>query len=143
MLFFNSCHDIQNSAFFDTYIVDALFHHQWAQQILAGDIFSLEQGDVLYKPPFYPYFMAGVAFFSGSSHFALRFIQVVLGSINCVFVYLIAAQYFSRKSSVIASLIYSFYFVTIYYDAEIEIPCVAIFLTLFSFYLIKNFVFIS
>ena len=128
----------RDSAFFDTYIVDALFHHEWAQQILAGDIFSLQQVDVLYKPPFYPYFMAGVTLLSGSSYFAPRLIQIVLGSFNCVFVYLIAAKYFSRKSSVIALLIYSFYFVTIYFDAEIEIPCVAIFLTLFSFYLIKQ-----
>ncbi len=128
----------QNSAFFDTYIVDASFHHKWAQQILAGDIFSLQQGDVLYKPPFYPYFMAGITLLTGSDYFAPRFIQIVLGSFNCVFVYLIAARYFSRKSSVIASLIYSFYFVTIYFDVEIEIPCVAIFLTLFSFYLIKQ-----
>jgi tetratricopeptide (TPR) repeat protein len=115
-----------------------LFHHKWAQQILAGDIFSLQQGDVLYKPPFYPYFMAVVTLLSGSSYFAPRFIQIVLGSFNCVFVYLIAARYFSRKSSVIAWLIYSFYFVTIYFDVEIEIPCVAIFFTLFSFYLIKQ-----
>ena len=129
--------DYQKSPFFDEPVVDAQFHQEWALDITQGDIFSLKQGDVLYKPPFYPYFMALIFSICRGSIFALHFVQIILGSCNVVLIYLIAAKYFPRKASVPAALIYSLYFAAIFFDAEIEIPTLAIFLTLFCFYLLK------
>ena len=69
--------DFQKSPFFDEPVVDAQFHQEWVLDITQGDIFSLKQGDVLYKPPFYPYFMALIYFISQGSIFALHFVQII------------------------------------------------------------------
>lgn len=130
--------DYQGSPFFHSPIVDAQFHDNWAKDIVEGDIFSLKQGEVLYKAPLYPYFMASVYCIFGHNFFILRTIQILIGSLSCSILFLIALYYTNHRYAVIGALLYSLYFVSIYFDNEIEIPCIGIFLTLLSFLLVKK-----
>jgi hypothetical protein len=128
--------DYQKLPFSQTPIVDAEFHDRWAQQILAGDLFSLKQGELLYKAPLYPYFMALIYLVFGHNYTALMLIQIVLGGLSCCLIYLLARAWFPRLPAILASAFYGLYFVAVATDVTMEIPALAIFLTLLSFQLL-------
>jgi tetratricopeptide (TPR) repeat protein/4-amino-4-deoxy-L-arabinose transferase-like glycosyltransferase len=124
------------SPFFQVHIADALYHEQWARRILGGDIFSLRMPGVLYKAPLYPYFLAFSYLFSGNSNFFPMFLQVLMTAFSCLLLFLIGKSYFSARAAFVGALITCFYFPSVYFSAEMEIPALAIFLTLLSFYLL-------
>jgi tetratricopeptide (TPR) repeat protein len=124
------------SPFFQVHIADALFHDEWAQRILGGDIFSLKMPGVLYKAPLYPYFLAFGYLLSGKSSFLPMLLQVVMTAVSCLILFLLGKRYFGARAGLVGALIYCFYFPSIYFAAEMEIPAVAIFLTLLSFHLV-------
>jgi len=126
--------DYQKLPFSRTPIVDAEFHDRWAQEILAGDIFSIKQGELLYKAPLYPYFLALIYLIFGHSTAAVELVQILLGGLSCGLVYLIARSYFPRLAATLAAAFYGLYFVAVSTDVTMEIPALAIFLTLLSFY---------
>jgi len=95
--------DYQGSPFFHSPIVDAQFHDNWAQDIVEGDIFSLKQGEVLYKAPLYPYFMAFVYWIFGHNFFILRTIQILIGSLSCSILFLIGLHYTKRRYAFIGA----------------------------------------
>lgn len=128
--------DYRTLPFSETPIVDAEFHDRWAQQILAGDIFSVKQGELLYKAPLYPYFLALIYLIFGHSTVAVQLVQILLGGLSCCLVYLIARCYFPRLAATLAAAFYGLYFVAVATDVTMEIPALAIFLTLMSFYLL-------
>jgi tetratricopeptide (TPR) repeat protein len=128
--------DYSHSPFFQVPIADALYHEEWAKRILDGDIFSLKMQGVLYKAPLYPYFIALGYLISGNSHFFLMLIQVALTAGSCLLLFLIGKRYFGAAAALIGALAYNFYFPSVYFSTEMEIPAVAICLTLLSFYLL-------
>ena len=101
--------DYRESPFFHSPIVDAQFHDNWAKDIVDGDIFSLKQGEVLYKAPLYPYFMASVYWIFGHNFLALRTIQILVGSLSCSLLFLIALHYTKHRYALIGALLYCLY----------------------------------
>jgi tetratricopeptide (TPR) repeat protein len=128
--------DCSSSPFFQVPIADALFHEEWAQRILDGDIFSLRMDGVLYKPPLYPYFVALTHLALGNGHFPLAFLQVVMTSASCLLLFLIGRRYFGPWAAFAGAMIDCWYFPSVYFATEMEIPALAVFLTLLSFYLL-------
>jgi tetratricopeptide (TPR) repeat protein len=124
------------SPFFQAHVADALFHEQWAERILGGDLFSLRMPGVLYKAPLYPYFLAASYWLSGKSSFFAMFLQVGMSATSCLLLYLIGRTYFGRWAALVGAMLYCFYFPSIYFSAEMELPALAIFLTLLSYYLL-------
>jgi tetratricopeptide (TPR) repeat protein len=124
------------SPFFQVHIADALFHEDWAKRILGGDIFSLRMQGVLYKAPLYPYFLALAYWMSGTSNFVVMFLQVIMTALSCLLLFLIGKRYFGVSAGLVGALVYGFYFPSLYFSTEMEIPAIAIFLTLLSFYLL-------
>lgn len=124
------------SPFFQVHIADALYHEQWARRILDGDLFSRKLQWALYKPPLYPYFIALSYLLSGKSNFLPMFLQVLMTAFSCLLLFVIGKRYFSALASFVGALIYSFYFPSVYFSTEMEVPAVAIFLTLLSFTLL-------
>ena len=124
------------SPFFQVHIADALYHEEWARRILDGDIFSLKMHGVLYKPPLYPYFLAFSYLLSGTGNFVPMFLQVIMTAFSCLLLFLIGKRYFNAPAGFIGAMLYGFYFPSVYFSTEMEIPAVAIFLTLLSFYLL-------
>jgi tetratricopeptide (TPR) repeat protein len=125
-----------HSPFFQVHIADALYHEQWARRILEGDLFSLRMPGVLYKAPLYPYFLAFSYLLSGKSNFLPMLLQVVMSAFSCLLLFLIGKRYVGAGAAFIGALGYCLYFPSVYFSAEMEIPAVAIFLTLLSFYLL-------
>jgi Tfp pilus assembly protein PilF/4-amino-4-deoxy-L-arabinose transferase-like glycosyltransferase len=126
------------SPFFQVHIADALFHEQWAERIRGGDIFSLRMPGVLYKAPLYPYFLAASFGLSGGSSFFAMLLQVGLSAASCLLLFAIGQRYFGRWSALVGAALYCLYFPSIYFSAEMEIPALAIFLTLFAYYLLME-----
>jgi tetratricopeptide (TPR) repeat protein len=125
-----------SSPFFQVHVADALYHEDWARRILGGDIFSLKIHGALYKAPLYPYFLALGYRLSGTSNFLPMLLQVIMAALSCLLLFLIGKRYFSASAACVGALIYNFYFPAVYFSTEMEIPTLAIFLTLLSFYLL-------
>lgn len=124
------------SPFFQVHVADALYHEQWADRILGGDVFSLRMPGVFYKAPLYPYFLAGSYGLSGKSSFFVMFLQVVMGSASCLLLFLLGKRCFGSWAALVGAMLYVLYYPAIYFTAEMEIPTLAIFLTLLSYYLL-------
>jgi tetratricopeptide (TPR) repeat protein len=118
---------MRSSIFFDAPMMDAQYHDQWAQAIIAGKDFT---GGVFFRAPLYPYFLALVYRVFGHDYLAARLVQFLIGSFSCVLVYFLAKRIFNRRTAVIAGVAASLYGVLIYFDGELLIPVLLVFLDL-------------
>ena len=118
---------IKSSPMFDTLIMDSEYHDQWARMILQGEDFS--EG-AFFRAPLYAYFLAFVYKIFGAGHFQVRLIQLLLGAVSCVLVYLLGRRVFNRRIAIIAALLASLNGVMIYFDGELLIPVLLVFLDL-------------
>ncbi len=118
---------IKGSPMFDTLMMDAEYHDQWASSILQGEDFT--EG-VFFRAPLYPYFLAFVYKIFGHNHFPARLIQLLLGSLSCVLVYLLGRKIFDKRTAVIAAFLASLNGVLIYFEGELLIPVLLVFLDL-------------
>ncbi|MDH3215282.1 MAG: glycosyltransferase family 39 protein [Candidatus Krumholzibacteria bacterium] len=114
----------QNPLFYDP-ILDSRFHHEWASEILAGNFWG---DDVFFRAPLYPYFLALLHKISGSSIAFAVFVQHVLGSLSCVFVYFLCRQFFAWSVSLAAGLLAALYWPFIYFEGDLLIVSLVVFL---------------
>ena len=88
-----------NSIFADYLILDMQDYNEWALRISQGQLI----GDAAFDGmPFYPYFLGFVYSLAGPSLFAIRFLQIILGSLSCVLVFIIARRLFNATAGIIA-----------------------------------------
>jgi tetratricopeptide (TPR) repeat protein len=104
---------------------DGRTYDEWAQRIAAGD--WLGQG-VFYQAPLYPYFLGVLQLFVGHNLWFIRFIQIVIGSVSCVLIFLAAEKLFSRAAAISAGLLLAFYAPAIFFDAVIDKSVLDVFL---------------
>ncbi len=128
-------YQIQNSPFLNYPQIDALWHHLWAKSIASGNILGDE---VFFRAPLYPYFLGLIYSIFGEGPIAPRIIQSILGSLSCVLIYLIALRLFNRRTALMAGIIAAIYSVLIYFDNELLITSLFVFLVLLFFYLSIN-----
>ena len=126
---------IKLNPYFDTPQIDALWHHDWAKGIAAGEWVGRE---VFFRGPLYPYFLGIWYALFGESFYLPRLIQIIIGSLSCVLIFLLAKKLFNRTTGIIASVIACFYAPLIYFDAELLIPVLLIFLNLSLFLLLLS-----
>jgi tetratricopeptide (TPR) repeat protein len=129
---------LSRSPLFQGHVADALYHEDWARRILEGDLFSLRMNGVLYKAPLYPYFLALGTWLSGSSNFLPMLLQVGMMAGSCVLLFLIARRTLGTAAAFIGALVFCWYFPSVYFSTEMEIPALAIFLTLLSYCLLVS-----
>ncbi len=110
---------------------DSLQYHHLAISILRNGIIGSEP---FYHPPLFQYYLALIYNIFGINLFCARIIQIVLGSINILLIYLVTRQYFDRTVAMVASFIAAVYPMFIFYDGEILIPTVLIFLVLLGIF---------
>jgi 4-amino-4-deoxy-L-arabinose transferase-like glycosyltransferase/Tfp pilus assembly protein PilF len=118
---------MRGSIFFDAPMMDAQYHDQWAQAIVAGKDFT---GGVFFRAPLYPYFLALVYGVLGHSYLIARLVQFLIGSFSCVLVYSLAKRIFNRRTAAIAGVAAALYGVLIYFEGELLIPVLLVFLDL-------------
>ena len=119
--------EVQKSPLFDAPIMDAKYHSEWAQKILVGE--QLDEG-AFFRAPLYFYFLAGVYAIWGVDYFWIRVIQFIIGSLSCVLIFIIAYKVFNQTVGLISGLIASSYGVFIYFEGELLIPVLIVFLNL-------------
>jgi len=116
---------IKLNPYFDTPQLDALWHHNQAKEIAGGDWIGKE---VFFRAPLYPYLLGTLYALFGENFYLSRLIQILIGSLNCVLIFLLAKKLFNRKIGIIASVIACFYAPFIYFDAELLMPVLIILL---------------
>jgi len=119
--------EMRSSPLFDTPTMDAEYHNQWAQSILKGEDFT---GGVFFRAPLYPYFLAVVYKLFGHNYFTIRLIQFIIGSLSCILVYLLGRRVFNGRVAIIAGVMATLYGVLIYYEGELLLPVLEVFLNL-------------
>lgn len=112
--------------------MDALYHHEWAVSIIQGGWLGK---DAFFRAPLYPHMIALLYQVFGVNLLIPRLFQCVIGAINCVLTAKVGAFLFKKKVGIIAGIIASLYPLFIYFDSELLIPTILIFLILIAFYL--------
>lgn len=110
--------------------MDALYHHQWAQAIVARTEFI---ADAYFRAPLYPFFLALLYRIFGVDFFVVRLVQAVLGAVSCGLLFLLGKRLFDRRTGLAAGLLMALYPLFIYFDGELLIPVLLIFLILAGF----------
>lgn len=111
---------IKDSPYFTNPIGDAAIYYERALRILAGDW----QGSEIpfHSSPIYPFMMAAVFKLTDQSFFALRFFQILIGSLNCVLVYLLARLVLPvswRAWAIVAGLSAAGYGLLAFFDVDL------------------------
>ncbi len=102
-----------------------------ALKIIDGDMIGGKE--IFYdNSPIYAYILAGIFKIFGIDFYAVRLLQILIGSINCCLITLIAQRYFGILASVVSGMIASFYGPFIFYDAEIIVLPWVVFFSLCS-----------
>ena len=100
--------------------VDGLTYVQHAENLAAGNWLGHGR-EPFWQPPLYPYVL-GIfrVFFGGDGFFyAIRFFQVLCGSITCVLVWYLGRQLFTSRVGIAAAAAAAVYGPLIYFDGEI------------------------
>jgi len=115
------------------YIVDSIYYHEWALSIAQGNWIGHE---VFFLGPFYAYFLGIVYAILGSKILIVQIIQAILSSFGAVFLYLITRKISSHRNAVIASIVYIFSGILIFYTGALLYVEVNIFFSLWLAYLL-------
>lgn len=110
---------ISDAPYFDKPSGDSKVFFDRSQEIIDGDVLGREI--FFYSSPPYPYFLALVFWLSGNSFFILGFVQIFIGSINCLLIFLLANKLSRGKKtpSFIAGLFAAFYGLLAFFDASL------------------------
>jgi tetratricopeptide (TPR) repeat protein len=126
---------LRSSPLFDHPQMDELYHDQWAQAIVAGKTFI--QGPY-FRAPLYPAFLAAVYTVFGHDYLAPRIVQAVLGGLSCGLLFLIGRKAFGRAIGAVAGFAAGSYWMLIYFDGELLIPSLIVFLDLLLIWLLLH-----
>ena len=126
---------LSNSIFSKPFGLDEYFYDNWALNISQGQIIGKT---VFYALPLYPYFIGAIYWLLGHSLYIVRLVQIIIGTINCILVYLIGKRTFSKKIGLLSALMFSFYVVFIFHEGQLLSVTLAIFLNLSSILLLMN-----
>ena len=124
---------IRSSPFFDTPVGDAGWHDAWARSLLEG---GWRYPGVFFRAPLYPYLLALIYALLGRGYLMARAAQMVLGSLSCLLVYALAGRLFNRTTALVAGVAAALYGTLIYFDGELLITVLVIFLDLLLLWLL-------
>ncbi len=114
--------------------IDAAFNDRWAYALAGGtaaeSVPEPFAGRPYFRPPGYPFFLAGVYRCCGADCFPPRAAQMLLGLANTLLVYALARRVCAPVFAALASLAAATYWVFVYYEGELLEPALLIFLTL-------------
>ncbi len=125
---------LRANPYFDAPAMDPLYHHDWARTFAAGETFW--QG-AYFRAPLYPWFL-GVIYrlFGPDNPLAPRIVQAALGSLSCGMLFLIGRLVFTRTVGVIAGFAAATYWIFMYFEGELLIPALIVFLDLLLIWLL-------
>ncbi len=119
---------LRSSPYFEHHVMDPLYHHEWAKAFAEGRRFW--EGPY-FRAPLYPWLLGLIyKLFGPDNALAPRIIQAAIGSASCGLIFVLGRLAFSRAAGLIAGLLAAGYWVFAYYDAELLIPVLIVFLDL-------------
>ncbi|MBW2062262.1 MAG: tetratricopeptide repeat protein [Deltaproteobacteria bacterium] len=107
---------VQGQAYFETLLLDSQAYDARAREILGGDWLGRS---VFYQDPLYPYFLALIYKIFGTGTLPVRLIQIILGSLNAVLIYLMGKHLGGRRVGVLAGVLFLLYGLVCFYDGLI------------------------
>lgn len=107
-------------------VLDAEWYDQAAKMILSGK--SIAPGEVLFRPPLYPYVLAAIYKFFGPGLLAPRLLQTLLGLATAFLVARVARLVYGEKAAQLSLVFAATYGMFIYYEAEILTASLGVFL---------------
>ena len=119
--------NLRNNPAFHFPIMDSLYHHNWANDIAGGKLWGAE---IFFRGPLYPYFLAFLYKIGGSSIAFAVLCQHIIGSLSCGLVYVLSREYFAERVALLAGLLAALYWTFVFFEGELLIVTVAIFLYL-------------
>jgi len=108
-------------------MMDPLLHHEWAQAIARGEPFW--EG-AYFRAPLYPWFLGAIYRVAGPDIFTVRIVQAVVGSLSCGMLFVVGSLAFRRSVGIAAGFAGALYGTLVYFDAQLLIPVLIVFLDL-------------
>ncbi len=128
-------YETQSSPFFQNLFSDSKIYYDLALKISSGAWIGNE---IFFMSPGYPYFLAVIFTIFGKSILLIRLIQVVLNSINIIFIYLIAKNLHSDKAGYLAAGIAAFFSPFIFYSGAVLLEVVQTFILSLFLVIVTN-----
>jgi tetratricopeptide (TPR) repeat protein len=127
--------DLAAIPFFDHPIMDASYHDAWARRIAGGELLGDQP---FFRDPLYAYLLGALYRLSDGSYLLPRVIQFSLGSLTCLFAYLVAKRAKGLLAGVIAGALCAAYPVLIYFEGELLTESLFTFLGMLGIWLLDR-----
>jgi tetratricopeptide (TPR) repeat protein len=122
----------QASPAFSQPSMDALYHLEWARAFAAGHEYL---PGPFFRAPLYPWFLGMLLRVFGENLLAVRLVQAAIGTVSVGLVYLVGARAFDPRTGLLAALLSGLYWVTIYFEGDLLLPVLEVFLDLLAIWL--------
>lgn len=118
--------------------IDGAYHDYWARG-LAGSGWRVPDGYAdprirerpFFRPPGYPYLLAGVYLLIGKTYLAPRIVQMAIGLLGILVAFIFARRWYGDRAALIFAGLMAGYWGFIYFEGELLGASVAVFWTLF------------
>ncbi|MEE2729157.1 MAG: tetratricopeptide repeat protein [Candidatus Latescibacterota bacterium] len=131
-------YQIDASPLFSLPAVDGKTYVNLALSLSGGNWLGQGQGP-FWQPPLYPYLLGVLRLITEENFFyAIRWTQLVLGSLNCVLIYVLGAKWYSARIGLIAAIVAVAYGPLIFFDGEVLPATLATFLNLCGLLLLNR-----
>jgi len=107
---------------------DAKGYDEFALSIAQGKGFSVGGKPTSVRPPFYPFFLAGIYSLFGHEYRAVRIVQACLGALTCLMVFWIARILFTEAVAILSGILAGVYPVLIKSSEHLLTECLFTFL---------------
>ena len=129
--------EIKNSPAFKYPAYDAAFNDYWAKCLASGDWSPPKfysdpriRETPFFRPPGYPYFLAGIYVLTDHGYVRARFIQMLVGLASCVLAFMLGRSIFGQGAGLTFAAMMSVYWLFIYFEGELQAPVLMVLLTL-------------
>ena len=120
---------MRSSPLFDQPIMDMAEHDSWARQLASGK--WLGEG-AFFRAPAYPYLLGVTYAIFGHSYLIPRLLQAVLGAFTCLLIFWLGSRFFDEPTGLLAMAMSCFYWPFIFYDGELLLTSLALFLNVLT-----------
>ncbi len=123
---------------FSLFYMDQEYHLEWAKAIASGvwaPPYSLLRNSAFFRAPLYPHLLAGLFKLTGPNPLVARLVQILIGSLSCSLAYALATKLLGRRVGILTGVFCALYWVLAYFDGELLMPVLLVFLVLCAFLL--------
>ncbi len=121
---------------FEFPIMDPEYHDLWARDFAEGRSFMDAQP--YFRAPLYPWFLGICYKLSDGSYLFPRIVQILLGSMSCGLLFLLARRFFNRTVAAASGGVAATFWLFVYFENELLIVPLIVFLDLLLLWLLAK-----